>query len=285
GWFRGLWSDVEAVFAELWERIKSEVSQWPGRMIDVGRDMIQGLIDGITGKWSDLKSSVSETAQGIIDQTKGLFRSRSPSRVFMDIGRDLMDGLGIGISDNATTAAAAAADAAKQVTDVVERSSGTLNTFKQATKTIFRDVLTGANSFQDSLSGVLGSIGNRLIDTGLGQLVDGLFGGFKAPSFAGGGYTGGGSRTGGIDGKGGFPAILHPRETVIDHTKGGGGAQRLDVRVYVDEDGQWQGRVEQIASGVTQRGLSAYDRQLPGKVQQSLIKGRNHRLNRAWEQS
>jgi hypothetical protein len=36
----------------------------------------------------------------------------------------------------------------------------------------------------------------------------------------GGGFTGFGSRSGGVDGKGGFPAILHPNETVIDHTKG-----------------------------------------------------------------
>lgn len=42
----------------------------------------------------------------------------------------------------------------------------------------------------------------------------------KAQSFDGGGFTGGGSRSGGVDGKGGFPAILHPNETVIDHTKG-----------------------------------------------------------------
>ena len=41
-------------------------------------------------------------------------------------------------------------------------------------------------------------------------------------TFAGGGYTGMGVRAGGIDGKGGFPAILHPNETVIDHTKGQG---------------------------------------------------------------
>ncbi len=38
----------------------------------------------------------------------------------------------------------------------------------------------------------------------------------------GGGFTGYGVRAGGIDGKGGFPAILHPNETVIDHTKGQG---------------------------------------------------------------
>ena len=40
--------------------------------------------------------------------------------------------------------------------------------------------------------------------------------------FDGGGYTGMGVRAGGIDGRGGFPAILHPNETVIDHTKGQG---------------------------------------------------------------
>jgi hypothetical protein len=44
----------------------------------------------------------------------------------------------------------------------------------------------------------------------------------KAQSFDGGGFTGAGSRSGGLDGKGGFPAILHPNETVVDHTKGQG---------------------------------------------------------------
>lgn len=39
-------------------------------------------------------------------------------------------------------------------------------------------------------------------------------------SFDGGGYTGMGARAGGLDGKGGFMAMLHPNETVIDHTRG-----------------------------------------------------------------
>ena len=42
------------------------------------------------------------------------------------------------------------------------------------------------------------------------------------PSGDGGGFTGFGARAGGVDGKGGFSAILHPNETVIDHTKGQG---------------------------------------------------------------
>ena len=44
----------------------------------------------------------------------------------------------------------------------------------------------------------------------------------RPASFAGGGYTGNGARAGGLDGKGGRMAMIHPRETVIDHTKGQG---------------------------------------------------------------
>lgn len=50
----------------------------------------------------------------------------------------------------------------------------------------------------------------------LGQLFSG--GGGVKKSFAGGGYTGNGPRTGGLDGKGGFLRIVHPRETITDHT-------------------------------------------------------------------
>jgi len=43
--------------------------------------------------------------------------------------------------------------------------------------------------------------------------------------FEGGGYTGNGPRTGGLDGRGGFMAMLHPNETVIDHSRGNSGGE------------------------------------------------------------
>jgi len=53
-------------------------------------------------------------------------------------------------------------------------------------------------------------------------------------SFDGGGFTGIGSRSGGVDGKGGFPAILHPNETVVDHTKGQGmGGSPINVTLNI----------------------------------------------------
>ena len=53
------------------------------------------------------------------------------------------------------------------------------------------------------------------------------------PGLEGGGFTGFGSRSGGVDGRGGFPAILHPNETVIDHTKsqGAGGGTNVTLNI------------------------------------------------------
>jgi hypothetical protein len=64
--------------------------------------------------------------------------------------------------------------------------------------------------------GILGSGMGGASSGGLDKLNTTDF--MKYSSFDGGGFTGDGARSGGVDGKGGFPAILHPQETVIDHT-------------------------------------------------------------------
>ena len=73
-----------------------------------------------------------------------------------------------------------------------------------------------------------------------------------SPSFDGGGYTGNGSRTGGLDGKGGFWAMMPPQETVIDHTKSGGSSSaatggNVTVNVSLQEtaDTSQQGTTQQ----------------------------------------
>jgi hypothetical protein len=38
----------------------------------------------------------------------------------------------------------------------------------------------------------------------------------NVPQFAGGGYTGNGPRSGGLDGQGGYLAMVHPQEQIID---------------------------------------------------------------------
>lgn len=57
----------------------------------------------------------------------------------------------------------------------------------------------------------------------------------KAQSFEGGGFTGFGARAGGLDNKGGRLAMVHPNESVIDHTKGQG--QGVTIINNVDASG------------------------------------------------
>lgn len=65
------------------------------------------------------------------------------------------------------------------------------------------------------------------------------------PSFDGGGYTGSGARAGGLDGKGGFWAMMHPDETVIDHTKGQSASSQTggESRVVIELSPDLEGRV------------------------------------------
>jgi len=72
----------------------------------------------------------------------------------------------------------------------------------------------------------------------------------KAQSFEGGGFTGRGARAGGLDGKGGRMAMIHPNETVIDHTKGG--ASGITIISNVDAGGSGADVDQKIKSAMSQ---------------------------------
>ncbi len=80
---------------------------------------------------------------------------------------------------------------------------------------------------------------------GLGQVAA-----IKSQSFEGGGFTGRGARAGGLDGKGGRMAMIHPNETVIDHTKGGAGG--ITVINNVDARGSGADVDQKIKSAMAQ---------------------------------
>lgn len=107
-------------------------------------------------------------------------------------------------------------------------------------KNTISDALTASivdfKSFRDVVTNVSNAIARSLIKQQIAdpfaQAASSFFGKLEFGdmfSFNGGGFTGAGSRTGGVDGRGGFPAILHPNETVIDHTKGGGAGSVINV--------------------------------------------------------
>jgi hypothetical protein len=89
-------------------------------------------------------------------------------------------------------------------------------------------------SFGATLSRIRDNVIQSGIDDFLTSSPSGSTSGFDFPTHAGGGYTGNGARAGGVDGKGGFPAILHPQETVIDHAQGQNQAQVQSMNATVN---------------------------------------------------
>ena len=92
-------------------------------------------------------------------------------------------------------------------------------------KNVLRSVLSFAanviNSFIGAINQMIQNVNNVAARLRLPTLP--TFGAVQVPSFEGGGYTGNAPRVGGLDGRGGFMAMVHPRETIIDHTRAGGG--------------------------------------------------------------
>jgi hypothetical protein len=173
--------------------------------------------------------------------------------------------------------------AAASVTDLMA-GIGEAQPMVENFATAIGDSLAGAfSSFADSvlsgvpavqaLSDVIGDLGKQLLNSAISNFFGNLFGGgfgggfslagrmpgtanlLNVGSFAGGGYTGSGPRSGGLDGMGGFPAILHPNETVIDHAAGqsmGGGHIAVSVSVGV-QNGSLVPLIAQVSGEVAGR--------------------------------
>lgn len=190
--------------------------------IQWGKDIVQGIIDGVKQMASGLKDTVTNMASDAANAVKGFFQIRSPSRLMMGYGQNIAEGLAIGIGQGAGGPVSAMQDMASGMSGV------------------FKSMLLEGRSFGDQMRSML----SGLFDGWAGKAWDagwsGLMGAIGLPSFAGGGYTGDGSRTGGLDGQGGRLALLRPQETVIDHTRGQGvasGIERIHITASFDETG------------------------------------------------
>ena len=144
----------------------------------------------------------------------------------------------------------------------------------------FKGLVNGTKTLKEAMLDILGTILDKIIEIMMQPIFDGiassiggsLMGALGMPSFAGGGSTGNGSRSGGVDGQGGFMALLHPKETVLDHTKGqsvGGGGGVVELRIT--EGSMFGARVEAIANDsaikITREAVQEYDdRVLPVSV-------------------
>lgn len=114
---------------EVGNKIVETFKQIPNKMKDAGANAIQGFITGLKSKLSDVKKAASSIGSSIINKLKSSLKIKSPSRVTMEIGKFVDEGLAKGITNNTDKVTNAADDMAEEA---VSSMSGALATISDA---------------------------------------------------------------------------------------------------------------------------------------------------------
>jgi hypothetical protein len=116
----------------------------------------------------------------------------------------------------------------------------TVGAMRKFEDSIVETIKTGKLSFKGFADYVIEQMLRIAIQQMITKRITGSFESFFADfgsmfgSGEGGAFTGSGNRSGGMDGRGGFPMMVHPNETVVDHTKGqslGGGSTTVNFNI------------------------------------------------------
>ncbi|WP_219467730.1 phage tail tape measure protein [Nonomuraea rhizosphaerae] len=92
-----------AVVKNLPENLKKWASEAGTWLLQAGKDLINGMINGIKAKAGELVNAAKGTVQGAIDGAKNLLGIKSPSTVFHEIGTNTIQGMINGASSMGPT--------------------------------------------------------------------------------------------------------------------------------------------------------------------------------------
>lgn len=96
------WEDLKTGVSNAIDKVKETFDQI--RQIDllqIGKDIIDGLVNGIKGKIEDVKNAVKDIAGSITGKIKDILNIHSPSRVMAELGMFTSQGLADGMLDGA----------------------------------------------------------------------------------------------------------------------------------------------------------------------------------------
>ena len=103
-WFGTTWEDalngVKDFFTNIWNNIVDFFSGLPGRMADIGYNIVTGIWNGISGAAGWLWNQISGFCSSIVSNIKSFFGINSPSKLMEDaVGKWLPPGIAVGFDD------------------------------------------------------------------------------------------------------------------------------------------------------------------------------------------
>ena len=126
--FSGIPGAIGGFFQDAWNRVTEifgKIGEWFSKidLVQAGKDMIDGLVKGISGAKDAVINKIKEIASGALDAIKNFFGIHSPSKVMAQMGTYMMQGWSIGMDKSSSLAIGSAQRA----------SSGVLGTFDNIT--------------------------------------------------------------------------------------------------------------------------------------------------------
>ena len=116
-----MWNSVK----DLPKKIKDAFINRVNEFKTTGKELLQGLWNGIKEKWENLKKKVEDLGKGIVSKFKSVFGIKSPSTIMRDvIGKQLTAGIAVGIEAN-TDSVDSAIDELND--DIIDRMTKAVN--------------------------------------------------------------------------------------------------------------------------------------------------------------
>ena len=101
-WGANLAAKGKEAAVKLLNAVVNTVTSLPEKMLAIGRNLVEGIWNGISNATSWIKNKISSWVGNVTDFLKGLFGINSPSKLMSDeIGRWLPEGIALGVDKNA----------------------------------------------------------------------------------------------------------------------------------------------------------------------------------------
>ena len=101
GWVTQFASNATSAASQFGSKLRSGLEAIPGTLGNIGSNIVQGLVNGVTGAAGKLVDAVKGAVGDAIQGAKNLLGIKSPSRVFRKIGQYAMQGAALGVDDDA----------------------------------------------------------------------------------------------------------------------------------------------------------------------------------------